>query len=399
MADPTKHYVQYDITWASIALLYYDYALTFAMEVKYIWGRPKVLTSGTVLYVLCRYALVANVLYLLGMSDKLEISCNAWHTITAILGVLGRAAVIITFTRRAYAICAQNKWVLGVLGVLGIATVVTDAMNVPHQSCSTGSSSDLIPTIRSLLTIVFETLSTILITWRTIRTFIKRQNNRSGRFHGVEYFVFEQGVLYFCLISLLTFATFVLKLRGNSDFLQNLLDALTLPLSGMLTARFVLHLRAWDHSHSVVVDSNLRRHFHRPGHGAGAGDGGFNDLGTMTRVEEGESIGKLSFGPNPGLDSIVEGIETWEDQVRDPIDHTPGDDDVPMNVDQQVEERFSMRTFHHHHHHRYEDHNRQHQQRRSQVSSIQTRSDSLLSGTTLDGSASPDATGPDKMIG
>ncbi|KAF5351507.1 hypothetical protein D9758_007243 [Tetrapyrgos nigripes] len=37
------------------------------------------------------------------------------------------------------------------------------------------------------------------------------------------------GLLYFCLISLLTFATFVLKLRGTSDFAQNLLDALTLP--------------------------------------------------------------------------------------------------------------------------------------------------------------------------
>ena len=52
------------------ALLYYDYALTFPSEVKYIWQGQR-LTLITPLYILCRYALVANVLYLLAIGGEL----------------------------------------------------------------------------------------------------------------------------------------------------------------------------------------------------------------------------------------------------------------------------------------------------------------------------------------
>lgn len=53
----------------SVALLWYDYALTFPMEVEYIWGERFRLT--TFLYILCRYALPANILYLLAISKHL----------------------------------------------------------------------------------------------------------------------------------------------------------------------------------------------------------------------------------------------------------------------------------------------------------------------------------------
>ena len=40
------------------------------MEVKYIWGSK--FRLSTLLYILCRYSLVGNVLYLLAISKKLE---------------------------------------------------------------------------------------------------------------------------------------------------------------------------------------------------------------------------------------------------------------------------------------------------------------------------------------
>ncbi|KAL0570697.1 hypothetical protein V5O48_011260 [Marasmius crinis-equi] len=105
------HYLQFDIQWASLALLYYDYALTFTWEVKYIWSSK--FRLSTVLYVFCRYALVANVLYLLAISkhlgDKsvgllyrcssmsywaLGESCDAWFKVIGVLSVLGRLAII-----------------------------------------------------------------------------------------------------------------------------------------------------------------------------------------------------------------------------------------------------------------------------------------------------------------
>ncbi|TFK33129.1 hypothetical protein BDQ12DRAFT_572132, partial [Crucibulum laeve] len=63
-------FIQLCIQYSSIALIYYDYALTFGKEVKYIWrGKFK---ASTVLYVFCRYAMVANIIYLLAIINRLE---------------------------------------------------------------------------------------------------------------------------------------------------------------------------------------------------------------------------------------------------------------------------------------------------------------------------------------
>ena len=51
------------------ALLWYDYALTWTREVQYFW--TKRFTLSTLLYVLCRYGMVANILYTLAIADKL----------------------------------------------------------------------------------------------------------------------------------------------------------------------------------------------------------------------------------------------------------------------------------------------------------------------------------------
>lgn len=60
-------------------MLYYDYALTFGMEVKYIWCTR--FRLSTALYVGCRYSMVANVIYLLTMSNKInaKVSNNIYY--------------------------------------------------------------------------------------------------------------------------------------------------------------------------------------------------------------------------------------------------------------------------------------------------------------------------------
>jgi hypothetical protein len=52
-----------------VALLWYDYALTWTREVKYFWTRP--FTLSTLMYIFCRYGMVANVLYTLALAKKL----------------------------------------------------------------------------------------------------------------------------------------------------------------------------------------------------------------------------------------------------------------------------------------------------------------------------------------
>lgn len=52
------------------AILYYDYALTFSREVTHIWSRKPNLS--TVLYLLCRHAMVGNVIFGLAAAGELK---------------------------------------------------------------------------------------------------------------------------------------------------------------------------------------------------------------------------------------------------------------------------------------------------------------------------------------
>ncbi|KAL5525444.1 hypothetical protein ACEPAF_9314 [Sanghuangporus sanghuang] len=141
------HFLQFRIQYSSIAFLYYDYALTFPAEVKYIWRRK--LKTSTLLYICCRYALAANVLYVLAQMGKLG-SCDAWYKIIGVISVLGRAAVIAALTGRTYAVYSCNRVILALLAALGITCIVLDFMHVPGLRCKGSSGSQTYVCLLSL---------------------------------------------------------------------------------------------------------------------------------------------------------------------------------------------------------------------------------------------------------
>ncbi|KAG6906272.1 hypothetical protein DXG01_014851 [Tephrocybe rancida] len=98
----------------------------------------------------------------------------------------------------------------------------------------------------NVLTCLLEVTSAILMIVRSIQALkiFRLSNSRTSR-NGFAFLVFEQGLLYFSITSLLTLAALIIGAKNNG-FLQRLLGAITLPLSGQLTARFLLHLRQWD---------------------------------------------------------------------------------------------------------------------------------------------------------
>ncbi|KAL5520177.1 hypothetical protein ACEPAG_9390 [Sanghuangporus baumii] len=140
------HFLQFRIQYSSIAFLYYDYALTFPAEVKYMWKRKWKIS--TLLYICCRYALAANVLYVLAQMGKLG------ARIIGVISVLGRAAVIVALTGRTYAVYSCNRVILALLAALGITCVVLDVMHVPGLRCKGSSGSQT-----GLLSFAFYTLS------------------------------------------------------------------------------------------------------------------------------------------------------------------------------------------------------------------------------------------------
>ncbi|KAF8989800.1 hypothetical protein BDQ17DRAFT_1434223 [Cyathus striatus] len=64
---------------------------------------------------------------------------------------------------------------------------------------------------------------------------------QKGNLH---YLILEQGLLYFFSVSGFTLTALVLNFKAPA--VQRLLNAYSLPVSGMMTARLLLHLRKWN---------------------------------------------------------------------------------------------------------------------------------------------------------
>ncbi|RDB27172.1 hypothetical protein Hypma_004584 [Hypsizygus marmoreus] len=258
----STHFLQFCIQWSSIALLYYDYVLTFGMEAAYIWGQK--FRFSTVLYVCCRYGLVANVIYLLTISNKITLSvppspkllskknhrCNAGYRISGALSVLGRTAIIVVWGARTYAVFGKSRLVLAFFGTIGLMIVILDVIHVPTTVCKGNNTIPIGEPDVMLYQVSHLTVGSGLTTLRSIQALNvggpwKKQKK------GFMYLLFEQGILYFCVVTVFTIASLALNVQIPGGFLQRLLNAYTLPLSGLMTARFLLHLRKWESKHSA----------------------------------------------------------------------------------------------------------------------------------------------------
>jgi len=220
------------------------------MEIKYIWGAR--IRISTLIYILCHYALLANILYLLAISHVFtdSLSCNIWYKVIGALSVLGRAAIIYSFIARTYAVWGQKWIVYAYLATLGIVCIGLDIAHVPGLRCVGSSTIPIANDLLSILMVIFEFSSAILVSVRCIQTFKERRRAPStdGRpRRGFWDLTFEQAILYFCFMSIFTTASVILNFRASAGFYQRLLNALTLPLSGLLTSRFILHLRKREH--------------------------------------------------------------------------------------------------------------------------------------------------------
>ncbi|KAH8829925.1 hypothetical protein DL96DRAFT_1590958 [Flagelloscypha sp. PMI_526] len=237
-------FIQFALQSSSLALLYYDYMLTFSNEVEYIW-KSRVRWSN-VLYILCRYAMLGNVLFLLAILGVVD-NCNAWYEIVGSISILGRMGIMTVMTIRTYVIWGKNLYVGLSLGFLEVVCIALSAAKVPGSLC-VGSPAEAYHDVQSSLTtlvLIFDLFVTVLTVVRGFQVIRRRISSGSGYRDSVMFFILEQGLLYFSGIFGLQLASIILLHKAPGGFLQRLLNALTLPLSGLLTARFLLDLRSW----------------------------------------------------------------------------------------------------------------------------------------------------------
>jgi len=118
-------------------------------------------------------------------------------------------------------------------------------MHVPGLRCKGSSSIQIANTLLSILVCVFESSAALFTLARSIQALRFGNSTVATKKHTFHYLVTEQGVFYFGLVSIFTIGATVLNFRAPGGFLQRLLNAITLPLSGMLAARFILRIRAY----------------------------------------------------------------------------------------------------------------------------------------------------------
>jgi len=236
----TEHFIQYYIQWASIVFVWYDFVLTFNMETKYIWGRER-FGWITIPFVFLRYALVGNLLYLFAISHLLP-NCNAWYKFIGVLSVFGRASVITILAVRTVGVYHKNRIVIAWLAFLGVTCVILDITHLPGLKCSGSVSIPIVPTLLSVLVCVFELSVMALIAARAAKVYLGDSYQTGGLLHCL----LQQGILYFCAVFGFQITAVVLNFVEADPTFQKLINAITLPISCVLVARFTLDLRALD---------------------------------------------------------------------------------------------------------------------------------------------------------
>ncbi|KAN0136075.1 hypothetical protein V8E53_005935 [Lactarius tabidus] len=132
-------HLNYVLTSFPLAILYYDYALTFAREVEYFWPNPY--RSGSwvsAVFFLNRYiAILGHIPILVSLIPGK--SCepqNAWqaHHYSGYFGMFLQLLVAVLSTMRVYALYNKNNLVLLVLTALAVSSVVVGFIAIATES-------------------------------------------------------------------------------------------------------------------------------------------------------------------------------------------------------------------------------------------------------------------------
>jgi len=185
------------------------------------------------------------------LTQRVRSSSAIDQIILTLVSIAARGGILTIFLLRTYAIFGQSKIVLLGLGLILVAIIALDSASLALPDVP---QTD---TALAILVCVYDTASTaltIFVSLRALRAGNRPMKDLQSTFH---YLVLEQGVLYFCAISSFTIPAAVFQfVVGSAGILQKILNAFTLPFSGILAARFLLHLRAYNDRMTVISDND-----------------------------------------------------------------------------------------------------------------------------------------------
>ncbi|KAI0353955.1 hypothetical protein OH77DRAFT_1406126 [Trametes cingulata] len=268
-ADPYQHLwpvlrdadVSFFFLCAATTLAFYEHLITIRLEVQQIWKRD--VSGATLLFVMTRYIMLLNRIFVIvGMypiSDPSAVcSCNTvlWLqaiSSSALITVMSAIGAI-----RVYALWGRDTRLLIVLMLAGMFPAfanlffrsASSAYIIPTrfyscQSAPTAMTADAYKTrIAFAVSIITRAVSivsdglVVALTW--VKTYRVYTLTRRIRFRAdYSALILRDGAIYFMAIAVLNFLAILYIVTTGT----NLLNDLTVTLSAILMARFLLNLR------------------------------------------------------------------------------------------------------------------------------------------------------------
>ncbi|KAF9500213.1 hypothetical protein BDN71DRAFT_1188592 [Pleurotus eryngii] len=244
---------------AGAGLFIYDYVLTLGDEARHVWTAPWSL--GKILFLLTRYPTFIDVALALYRNLGYNLTsgtCSILYNISGWTTIIGIAIAEIIMLMRVWAIWNQTRTFHEKQEFIELYTISPNL-----QGCY-GTVGTKVVFIVYVIATVFEILMVILMTVKGLRDSVRRHSS------SMLYNVYQDGILYYVVLSGSSIANTVLILAGPTEF-TNALSMVQRSFHSILSARILLRLRedASQRQHLVTYTQSLGESFfdgvHEPG--------------------------------------------------------------------------------------------------------------------------------------
>ncbi|KAI0649554.1 hypothetical protein C8Q79DRAFT_520167 [Trametes meyenii] len=257
---------------ASSCLIYYDYVITLATEVRVFWRCH--LSRASFFYLFIRYGFLVNAVIIL--LSNVRMSPHSWPTMTnescrifydlfVSINWLNFATVSAFVAMRMYAVFGGNWpiavgiFLLGLLNPNAINPTMLYRLKVqaspwPVWGCELYMQDDSdnfiffasqdLPIIISAVNIVYELLCLVLTAWKTLGAY--RSQHRSDNPATLTSLLFRDGSLYFVVMTALSSANIVCALVPGVPSNIQVNSVFGRVLTPILTTRFIAHLQQFE---------------------------------------------------------------------------------------------------------------------------------------------------------
>ncbi|RPD72535.1 hypothetical protein L226DRAFT_511640 [Lentinus tigrinus ALCF2SS1-7] len=248
-----------------IALVLYDYFLTFDLEVELFWRRK--FTGASVLFALNRYMMIVRILLVISedSSTWIAVVCPDYHSI--------QARDYSAFSAMRGLALTRNRGIAAVIFTLSIAPIGVNVAQFvsgmfstawPVVGCvdtiSATPQEVIIVPIVSRGGVIIADFILVVATWRTLGTSAVRASITKISRGSLAAVMLWNGSLYFGVLLVLNILHMTLSLTSALGNPFSFMTALTEPLTSILVSRFLLDLQK-ENQRDVKLDSDDPLHF------------------------------------------------------------------------------------------------------------------------------------------